>query len=125
MSTVLPDTTTDAPRAGRTRTAIGEQGEPVYEVKETYRQFLNAAKEALNEHYLSFNPVGAQGIEQVNTSNSDVLYTEFWPWDQDRDGVLYDTYQSLVTEVERTMEESNPCSIDKKGKSLVVKVYIN
>ncbi len=104
---------------------VGEQGEPVYEVKETYRQFLNAAKEALNEHYLSFNPVGAQGIEQVNTSNSDVLYTEFWPWDQDRDGVLYDTYQSLVTEVERTMEESKPCSIDKKGKSLVVKAYIN
>lgn len=104
---------------------VGEQGEPVYEVKETYRQFLNAAKEALNEHYLSFNPVGAQGIEQVNTSNSDVLYTEFWPWDQDRHGVLYDTYQSLVTEVERTMEESKPCSIDKKGKSLVVKAYIN
>ena len=104
---------------------VGEQGEPVYEVKETYKQFLSAAKEALNEHYLSFNPVGAQGIEQVNTSNSDVLYTEFWPWDQDRDGVLYDTYQSLVTEVERTMEESKPCSIDKKGKSLVVKVYIN
>ena len=104
---------------------IDEQGEPVYEVKETYRQFLNAAKEALNEYYLSFNPVGAQGIEQVNTSNSDVLYTEFWPWDQDRDGVPYDTYQSLVTEVERTMEESKPYSIDKKGKSLVVKAYIN
>ena len=104
---------------------VGEQGEPVYEVKETYRQFLNAAKEALNERYLSFNPVGAQGIEQVNTSNSDVLYTEFWPWDQDREGVLYDTYQSLVTEVERTMEESKPYSIDKKGKSLVVKAYIN
>ena len=76
-------------------------------------------------YYLSFNPVGAQGIEQVNTSNSDVLYTEFWPWDQDRDGALYDTYQALVTEVERTMEESRPCSIDGKGKSLVVKAYIN
>ncbi len=104
---------------------VGEQGEPVYEVKETYRQFLNAAKEALGEHYLSFNPVGAQGIEQVNTSNSDVLYTEFWPWDSDRNGVLYDNYQSLATEVERTMEESKPYSVDGKGKSLVVKAYIN
>ncbi len=104
---------------------VGEQGEPIYEVKETYRQFLNAAKEALGEHYLSFNPVGAQGIEQVNTSNADVLYTEFWPWDADRNGVLYDNYQSLVTEVERTMEESKPYSVDGKGKSLVVKAYIN
>ncbi len=103
----------------------GEDGESIYEVKDTYRQFLNAAKEALEGYYLSFNPVGAQGIEQVNTSNSDVLYTEFWPWDQDRDGVLYDTYQSLVTEVERTMEESKPYSADGKGKSLVVKAYIN
>lgn len=41
-----------------------EQGEPVYEVKDTYRQFLNAAKDALGERYLSFNPVWAQGIEQ-------------------------------------------------------------
>lgn len=104
---------------------MGEQGEPIYEVKDTYRQFLNTAKEALEGYYLSFNPVGAQGIEQVNTSDSDVLYTEFWPWDRDRDGALYDTYQSLVTEVERTMEESKPYSIDEKGKSLVVKAYIN
>lgn len=103
----------------------GEDGQPVYAVKDTYRQFLNAAKEALDGYYLSFNPVGAQGIEQVNTSNSDVLYTEFWPWDQDRNGVLYNTYQSIVTEVERTMDESKPYSIDGKGKSLVVKAYIN
>lgn len=101
------------------------QGQPIYEVKETYRQFLNAAKEALGAHYLSFNPVGAQGIEQANTSSADVLYTEFWPWDKDRNGVLYDSYQSLVTEIERTMEESRPYAIDKKGKSLVVKAYIN
>lgn len=104
---------------------IGEDGQSVYAVKDTYRQFLNAAKEALDGYYLSFNPVGAQGIEQVNTSNSDVLYTEFWPWDQDRNGVSYNTYQSLVTEVERTMEESIPYSMDGKGKSLVVKAYIN
>lgn len=104
---------------------IGEDGQPVYAVKDTYRQFLNTAKEALDGYYLSFNPVGAQGIEQVNTSNSDVLYTEFWPWDQDRNGALYNTYQSIVTEVERTMEESKSYSIDGKGKSLVVKAYIN
>ena len=103
----------------------GEDGEAVYEVKETYRQFLNAAKDALGERYLSFNPVGAQGIEQVNTSNADVLYTEFWPWDQDRNGVPYNTYQSLATEIERTMEESKTYSADGKGKSLVVKAYIN
>lgn len=102
-----------------------EQGEPVYEIKETYRQFLNAAKEALGGRCLSFNPVGAQGIEQVNTSRVDALYAEFWPWDRDRDGVLYDTYQSLVTEIERTMEESRPFSADGKGKSLAVKAYIN
>ncbi len=104
---------------------IGDDGQPIYEVKDTYREFLNAAKRALDGYYLSFNPVGAQGIEQANTSNADVLYTEFWPWDSDREGVLYDTYQSLVTEVERTMEESKPYSVDGKGKSLVVKSYIN
>jgi hypothetical protein len=49
-----------------------EKGEPIYEVKETYRQFLKEAKQALGEHYLSFNPVGAQGIEQANTSAADV-----------------------------------------------------
>lgn len=103
----------------------GESGEPVYEVKDTYRQFLNAAKAALGEHYLSFNPVGAQGIEQANTSNADVLYTEFWPWDTDRNGITYNTYQSLVTETERATEESKPYSVDGKGKSLVVKAYIN
>lgn len=104
---------------------VDENGNAVCKVKDTYRQFLNAAKDAIGDHYLSFNPVGAQGIEQVNTSNADVLYTEFWPWDRDRNGALYNTYQSLVTEVERTMEESKPYSFDGKGKSLVVKAYIN
>ena len=103
----------------------GESGELIYKVKDTYRQFLNAAKKALDGYYLSFNPVGAQGIEQVNTSKVDVLYTEFWPWDWDRNGVLYDSYQDLVTEIERTMEESKTYSVDGKGKSLVVKAYIN
>ena len=104
---------------------VDEQGRPIDEIKDTYRQFLNAAKEVLGRHYLSFNPVGAQGIEQVNTSHVDALYTEFWPWDNDREGIPYDTYQSLVTEIERTMEESRGFSLDGKGKSLAVKAYIN
>ena len=60
-----------------------ENGQPICLVKNTYTPFLNAAKEAIGDHFLVFNPVGAQGIENVNRSNVDVLYTEFWPWDQD------------------------------------------
>lgn len=100
-------------------------GNQIYYVTDTYTDFLNAAKEAFGDYYLSFNPVGAQGIQNANVSNSDVLYTEFWPWDKDREGVAYDTYASLVSEVERTMEESKGQSFDGKGKSLVVKAYIN
>ncbi|MCX7657844.1 MAG: glycoside hydrolase family 66 protein, partial [Oscillospiraceae bacterium] len=88
-------------------------------------QFLNAAKDALGEKYLSFNPVGAQGIENANKSKTDVLYTEFWPWDKDRNGMTYDTYASLVREIERSNEDSKGTSFDGKGKSLVVKAYIN
>ena len=90
-----------------------EKGEPVWYVKDTYRQFLNAAKEALGDKYLSFNPVGGQGIEQANTSRADVLYTEFWPWDQDREGIAYNTYSALAGEIERTMEESKMCIRDR------------
>ena len=100
-------------------------GSPIYLVKETYTQFLNAAKEALGDKYLSFNPVGAQGIENANVSKTDVLYTEFWPWDSDREGKPYDTYSSLAREVERSNEDSKSNSFDGKGKSLVVKAYIN
>ena len=102
-----------------------EDGTPIYYVKDTYTQFLNAAKEVLGERYLSFNPVGAQGIENANVSNTDVLYTEFWPWDNDREGQSYNTYASLVREVEWSREDSKERSIDGKGKSLVVKAYIN
>ncbi len=102
-----------------------EDNTPIYLVKETYTQFLNAAKKALGSKYLSFNPVGAQGIENANRSNTDVLYTEFWPWDNDREGKPYDTYSSLVREVERSCEDSRDTSFDGKGKSLVVKAYIN
>lgn len=98
---------------------------PIYLVKETYTQFLNAAKEALGDKYLSFNPVGAQGIENANVSRADVLYTEFWPWDKDREGLSYESYGSLAREVERSNEDSKSISFDGKGKSLVVKAYIN
>lgn len=102
-----------------------EDKTPIYLVKDTYTQFLNAAKKALGDKYLSFNPVGAQGIENANVSKTDVLYTEFWPWDNDREGKPYNTYASLVREIERSNEDSKESSFDGKGKSLVVKAYIN
>lgn len=95
-----------------------EYGKPINTIKDCYTQFLNNAKEALGDYYLSFNPVGAQGIEKANVSNTDVLYAEFWPWDTDRYGTTYDTYNSLCNEVERSRLDSN-------GKSLTVKAYIN
>lgn len=103
-----------------------ESGKPIYSVLDTYKPFLNACKANLSEgKYLSFNPVGAKGIINVNESNSDVLYTEFWPWDTNRHGDSYTTYAALVQEVEDTMNDSKATSFDGKGKSLVVKAYIN
>lgn len=95
-----------------------ENGQPIYSITDTYKQFLDAAKNAIGDKYLSFNPVGAKGIIQANTSAVDALYTEFWPWDTDRNGNSYDTYDALVREVENSMNDSN-------GKSLAVKSYIN
>ncbi|WP_332693537.1 glycoside hydrolase family 66 protein [Halalkalibacter lacteus] len=92
-------------------------GKTLY-VKDTYTEFLNAAKEAIGDKYLVFNPVGAQGIENVNISDVDVLYTEMWPWDRDRDGELYHSYYSLKKEIERAREESG-------GKSLVIPAYMS
>ena len=93
-------------------------GKPIKLVKNTYTQFLNAAKEAIGSHYLVFNPVGAQGIENVNVSDVDVLYTEFWPWDSDDRGHNYDDYYSIHRAITRAAEQSG-------GKSLVVAGYIN
>ncbi|MFC5464123.1 glycoside hydrolase family 66 protein [Lederbergia graminis] len=92
-------------------------GEIVY-VKDTYTEFLNAAKEAIGDKYLSFNPVGAQGIENANKSDVDVLYVEIWPWDSDSEGLKYDSYYSLKKEIDKSREESG-------GKSLVVKAYMS
>ena len=103
-----------------------EDGRDIYSVADTYKPFLNSCKDALGEDmYLSFNPVGAKGIQNANASRSDVLYTEFWPWDSNRYGELYDTYYSLAREVEDSMADSTAVSIDGKGQSLVVKAYLN
>lgn len=95
-----------------------ENGKPIDRVKDTYTAFLNAAKAALGDKYLVFNPVGAQGIENVNISQVDMLYTEFWPWDRDDRGKLYDDYFSIHRAILQANEQSG-------GKSLVVAGYIN
>lgn len=87
-------------------------------VKDGYQSFLNLAKKRLGaDRFLSFNPVGAQGIEQVNTSEVDMLYAEIWPWDEDRDGEYFDSYGSLKKVVDCSREESG-------GKSLVIPAYM-
>lgn len=109
---------------GLMRTADGgplgfdENGRPIHLVKNCYTQFLNAAKAAIAPKYLVFNPVGAQGIENVNVSDVDVLYTEFWPWDHDSDGLAYDSYYSLHKAIVNACEQSG-------GKSLIAAAYVN
>ena len=109
---------------GPMRTADGKplgydaDGKPIYLVKDGYTAFLNAAKAAIGEKYLAFNPVGAQGIENVNVSAVDVLYTEFWPWDRNSTGRLYDDYYTLHRAILDACEQSG-------GKSLIVAAYVN
>lgn len=93
-------------------------GKPIYLVKDGYTAFLNAAKAAIGDKYLAFNPVGAQGIENVNVSAVDVLYTEFWPWDRNANGRLYDDYYTLHRAILGACEQSG-------GKSLIVAAYVN
>lgn len=97
---------------------VDESGNPIHYVKDTYTQFLNAAKKAIGDKYLVFNPVGAQGIEHVNVSNADVLYTEFWPWDNDDRGLPYADYYSIHRAILQANEQSG-------GKPLIVAAYIN
>ena len=94
-----------------------DNGKPIQTVKDSYTYFLNAAKKAIGKHFLVFNPVGAQGIENVNISNVDVLYTEFWPWDLDDRGEPYEDYYSIHRAILQAQKQS--------GKSLVVAAYIN
>lgn len=109
---------------GPMRTADGgplgydADGKPIYLVKDGYAAFLNAAKAAIGDKYLAFNPVGAQGIENVNVSAVDVLYTEFWPWDRNANGRLYDDYYTLHRAILGACEQSG-------GKSLIVAAYVN
>lgn len=109
---------------GLMRTADGrplgydENGNSINLVKDGYTQFLNAAKAAIGGKYLVFNPVGAQGIDNVNISDVDVLYAEFWPWDNDDDGLPYASYYSLHKAIVRANQQSG-------GKSLVVAAYVN
>ena len=109
---------------GPMRTADGgplgydADGKPIYLVKDGYTAFLNAAKAAIGDKYLAFNPVGAQGIENVNVSAVDVLYTEFWPWDRNANGRLYDDYYTLHRAILDACEQSG-------GKSLIVAAYVN
>lgn len=109
---------------GPMRTADGgplgydADGKPIYLVKDGYTAFLNAAKAAIDDKYLAFNPVGAQGIENVNVSAVDVLYTEFWPWDRNANGRLYDDYYTLHRAILGACEQSG-------GKSLIVAAYVN
>lgn len=93
-------------------------GKPIYLVKDGYTAFLNAAKAAIGDKYLAFNPVGAQGIENVNVSAVDVLYTEFWPWDRNANGQLYDDYYTLHRAILDACKQSG-------GKSLIVAAYVN
>ena len=109
---------------GRMTTADGktlgedENGQPINYVKDGYTLFLNQAKAALGERYLTFNPVGAQGIEKVSVSNVDVLYSEFWPWETSRWGQPFDDYYTLQKEIFNAAELSG-------GKSLVLATYVN
>lgn len=87
---------------GKMRTA---DNQTLY-VKDTYTEFLNNAKQAIGDKKLVFNPVGAQGIENVNKSGVDALYAEIWPWDRDSDGMLYDTYYSLKKKLNSLVERA-------------------
>ena len=110
--------------AGRMRAANGgplgydADGKPIYLVKNCYTQFLDAAKAAIGNKYLVFNPVGAQGLENVCVSDADVLYAEFWPWDKNADGFPYVNYASIKGAIEEAARLSG-------GKSLVVAAYVN
>ncbi len=109
---------------GRMTTSLGEplgydeKDRPIYLVMDCYTQFLNAAKTAIAPHELVFNPVGAQGIDNVSKSNVDVLYAEFWPWDKNTEGEPYVSYNTIHKEILRAAEVS-------RGKSLVVAGYVN
>ena len=73
---------------------------------------------AMGDLDLMINPVGSQGVENVNVSHVDLLYTEFWPLDHNRWGEAYDSYAAIHREIRNAARESG-------GKSLIVAAYIN
>lgn len=99
---------------------LGEDaaGKPIYLVKDCYTAFLNAAKAAIGDAFLVFNPVGAQGIHQADISRVDALYCEFWPWDKDADGNMYDNYDAIHQQILASHRASG-------SKSLIVAGYVN
>ena len=92
-------------------TVYRADGTPV-SITETFKEFLNTAKENFPNKYIIMNPVGGKGHEQVNTSNVDGVYTEIWDWDG------FPTYNSLKGVVDQARMET-------KGKSLIVPAYMN
>lgn len=95
---------------------IGTDAKGKY-VKDGYTKFLNEAKKQLGDYYLSFNPVGAQGLENVSKSDVDVLYAEIWPWDTNSQGTKFDSYNAIKEEIDISRKESG-------GKSLIVPAYM-
>lgn len=86
-------------------------------VKNDYTTFLNEAKNQLGNYYLSFNPVGAQGLGNVSKSAVDILYAEIWPWDFNSLGTQFNSYNAIKEEIDISRKESG-------GKSLVVPAYM-
>lgn len=92
-------------------TVYRADGTPV-SITETFKEFLNTAKDNFPDKYIIMNPVGGKGHEQVNTSKVDGVYTEIWDWDG------FPNYNSLKGVVDQARMET-------KGKSLIVPAYMN
>lgn len=86
-------------------------GNPV-DIKQTFKPFLDAAKQRLGSRLLIMNAVGNKGHEGVNASKVDAAYVEVWPWDGTPD------YGSLKALVDQTRSETG-------GKSVIVPAYMN
>lgn len=90
---------------------VDAAGNPV-DIKDTFKPFLDAAKERLGSKLLIMNAVGNKGHEGVNASRVDAAYVEVWPWDGTPD------YGSLKELVDLTRRETG-------GKSVIVPAYMN
>jgi dextranase len=86
-------------------------GNPV-DLKQTFKPFLNYAKDRMGSKLLIMNAVGNKGHEGVNASRVDAAYVEVWPWDGFAD------YGSLKGLVDQTRTETG-------GKSVIIPAYMN